>query len=150
MSYRDPDWAGRFLRDPEKVWPASRRMPNLHLKDEEIGNLIAFLSWVDKIDTNNWPPNPMATRTGPATGQATRGEKLFRTAGCTSCHTIGGTGGHIGPDLTKIGSERNKEWIEEQIKNPKSHNPNSIMPSFASTLSKEDMEDLADYLSGSK
>ena len=39
MSQRDPEWAKQFLKDPHKVWPAKRRMPNLHLTDNEIGNL---------------------------------------------------------------------------------------------------------------
>ncbi len=150
MSYRDPDWTRRFLQNPGKIWPASRRMPDLHLKDEEIGNLIEFLAWVNRIDTNNWPPSPMVIQPGSATTQESRGEKLFRSAGCTSCHAIGGIGGHVGPDLTKVGGVRNKEWIEEQIKNPKSHNPDSIMPAFVATLSEKDIEDLTDYLSGLK
>jgi nitric oxide reductase subunit C len=152
--YRDADWLQNFLRDPEKVWPAERKMPNLHLKDQEIDNLIEFLTWVNGIDTNNWPPKPVeassetvSAPSSPTTKKEQHGAELFRSLGCTACHTIGGIGGHVGPDLTKVGSRRDKEWIEEQIQNPKSHNPNSLMPSFAS-LPEKDREDLADYLSG--
>jgi nitric oxide reductase subunit C len=143
-SYRDSAWMKKFLNDPEKVWPAGRKMPNLHLTDQEISELIAFLSWVNGIDTNNWPPKPVvaAASTSPSPG-----ESLFRAQGCSACHTISGVGGKIGPDLTRVGSRRSKEWIEEQLENPKSHNPDSIMPSFAK-LPKEDREALADYLSG--
>ena len=145
MSSRDPDWIRKFIKNPGEVWPAARKMPNLHLKDQEIADVIAFFTWVNGIDTNNWPPKPLvaaATQTSSKPGEA-----IFKAQGCSACHMLGGVGGTIGPDLTKVGSRRSKEWIEDQIKNPKSHNPNSIMPSFAK-LSEKDREDLADYLSG--
>jgi nitric oxide reductase subunit C len=147
MSYRDADWTKRFLNDPEKVWPAARKMPNLHLQDEEINDLIAFLSWVNNIDTNSWPPQPLVAQTASLTKQAQQGKVLFNTLGCSGCHSIGGIGGKIGPDLTDVGSKRSKEWIEQQIKDPKSHVPNSIMPSFADQPA-EKIQDLVDYLSG--
>lgn len=144
MSYRDTDWMKRFLKDPEEVWPAARKMPNLHLNDQEITDLVAFLNWVNGIDTNNWPPKPLAVS---ATDVSKPGEGIFKAQGCSACHMIGGVGGNVGPDLTKVGSRRDKEWIEEQLKNPKSHNPGSIMPSYAK-LSEKDMKDLVDYFSG--
>jgi len=146
MGYRDADWMKRFLKDPAAVWPAGRKMPNLHLQDREISDLIAFFGWVNGIDTNNWPPQPIATAAATA---ETPGEAVFKAQGCSACHTVGGLGGKIGPDLSKVGSRRSREWIEEQIKYPKSHNPNSIMPGFAK-LSEKDMEALSGYLSGLK
>jgi nitric oxide reductase subunit C len=59
MRYRDSTWLAAFLKDPQKVWPAARKMPNLHLSDQEVGDLNAFLTWVNTIDTNNWPPKPL-------------------------------------------------------------------------------------------
>lgn len=147
MSYRDRDWMIKFIKDPPSVWPAERKMPNLHLTDQEISDVIAFLSWVNGIDTNNWPPKPMALVASQASPKP--GEAIFKAQGCSACHMLGGVGGTIGPDLTKVGSRRSKEWIEEQLKDPKVHNPNSIMPSYAK-LSEKDREDLADYLSGLK
>lgn len=146
MSYRDADWIKRFIKNPGEVWPAERKMPNLHLKDQEIADVTAFLTWVNGIDTNNWPPKPLtvATVSAPKPGEA-----IFKAQGCSACHMIGGIGGTVGPDLTKVGGRRDKEWIEKQLKNPKSHNPNSIMPSYAK-LPEKDREDLADYLSGLK
>ncbi len=62
MSYRDSAWVGRFIKDPEAVWPAGRKMPNLRLTKQEITDVIAFLTWVNGIDTNNWPPKPLGYR----------------------------------------------------------------------------------------
>ncbi len=146
MSYRDAEWMRRFIKDPPAVWPAERKMPVLHLRDQEIEDVISFLTWVNGIDTNDWPPKPMTVATAAAPKP---GEEIFKAQGCSSCHSIGGVGGKIGPDLTHVGSRRDKDWIEEQIENPKSHNPNSIMPSFAK-LPKKDREELADYLAGLK
>jgi nitric oxide reductase subunit C len=146
MSYRDADWMKRFIKNPAAVWPAERKMPNLHLKDQEIADVIAFLTWVNGIDTNNWPPKPMVVSAG---GTPKPGEAVFKSQGCSACHMIGGVGGTVGPDLTKVGSRKDKEWIEEQLRNPKTHNPNSIMPSYAK-LPEKDRQDLADYLSGLK
>jgi len=146
-SYRDDDWLRRFLRDPASVWPAARKMPNLHLKEAEIESVLQFLTWVNGIDTNNWPPQPLTVAGSTLTQQTTHGEELFKSLGCPACHRIGGIGGNVGPDLTHVGIRRDKEWIEEQIKNPKSHDPNSIMPGFSS-VSEKDREDVAGYLSG--
>ncbi len=147
MSYRDADWLKRFLRDPAAVWPAERKMPNLRLTDGEIADLIAFFTWVNGIDTNNWPPKPMVAAASATSAKP--GEALFKAQGCSACHTIGGVGGNVGPDLTTVGKIRDEKWIEQQIRDPKSHNPNSIMPSFAK-LPEKDIEDLAEYLSGLK
>jgi cbb3-type cytochrome oxidase cytochrome c subunit len=76
-----------------------------------------------------------------------RGAKVFRRERCTECHTIAGVGGGAGPDLSAVGSRRSREYITAQIRNPKSHNPDSNMPSF-SHLPRKDIEDLASYLSG--
>ncbi len=107
-SYRDAEWMKSFLRDPEKVWPAARKMPNLHLSEAEIADLTAFLTWVNGIDTNNWPPKPVAMATS---GPVNPGELVFKAQGCSACHTLNGIGGKIGPDLTHVGSERSREWL---------------------------------------
>jgi nitric oxide reductase subunit C len=144
MSYRDNEWVARFLKDPEKVWPNPRRMPNLHLTDEEITDLIAFLNWVNGIDTNGWPPKPLIAT---AVTSTSKGEEVYKAQGCSACHTLAGVGGKVGPDLSHVGDKRDKAWIEAQLRDPKVHNPASIMPSF-SKLSEKDIDDLANYLAG--
>ena len=81
-------------------------------------------------------------------GQRDRGMQIFQTAGCTACHSVEGTGGAIGPALSR-GALRGKgrAWIVEQIRNPKSHNPNTIMPAFTS-LSGPQVAILVSYLVG--
>ncbi len=144
MSSRDADWVTRFLKEPEKVWPNARKMPNLHLPDQEIADVVAFLTWVNGIDTNNWPPKPLLAT---AVTSGSPGEAVYKAQGCSACHILDGVGGAVGPVLTKVGAKRDKEWIEQQLRNPKSHNAQSIMPSF-NKLSEKDLDDLATYLAG--
>jgi putative membrane-bound dehydrogenase-like protein len=52
-----------------------------------------------------------------AGGEAGRGRGVFfgKKAGCTACHTIQGTGGKVGPDLSKIGAIRSGRDLLEAI-----------------------------------
>jgi nitric oxide reductase subunit C len=89
MSYRDEAWMARFLRDPHKVWPAKRRMPDLGLSDREIASLISFLVWVNGIDTNDWPPKPIRVSTAAAvSAPEAEGKKVYEKWGCSSCHKM--------------------------------------------------------------
>jgi cbb3-type cytochrome oxidase cytochrome c subunit len=74
------------------------------------------------------------------------GADVYKSLGCGGCHSISGKGGKIGPDLTNVGAKRSKEWLAEQIKNPKTINPSSIMPAYKD-LSKSDLDALVDFLS---
>ncbi len=54
-------------------------------------------------------------------GNAERGRRIFfeRTeTNCLRCHTIAGKGGLVGPDLSKIGSEKSREYLLESIVDP--------------------------------
>lgn len=77
---------------------------------------------------------------------AKKGEQLFNSEGCTACHRVNGAGGTLGPDLSQEGLKgRDRQWLRDQIRNPKSHFPTSIMPSFVK-LTDDEVNDLIDYL----
>jgi cbb3-type cytochrome oxidase cytochrome c subunit len=59
-----------------------------------------------------------------------QGDKIFMREGCLNCHSFKGHGGALAPDLTSVTQRRSMIWIINQIKNPKSHNPDSRMPEF--------------------
>ncbi len=50
-------------------------------------------------------------------GDVSKGKELFfgAKAGCSSCHTVGLDGGHVGPDLTSIGAIRSPHDLLEAI-----------------------------------
>jgi len=83
-------------------------------------------------------------------GCESQGAKLFWNNRCKDCHTINGKGGSTGPNLTFVGGKRSRDYIIMQIKDPKSHNPNTDMPSFRDKLSEQEINELANYLSGLK
>ena len=61
---------------------------------------------------------------------ASNGEEIYVREGCGKCHSFKGHGGAMASDLTSVTQRRSKTWIMAQIKNPKSHNPDSRMPDF--------------------
>lgn len=151
--YRDRAWLAAFLRDPQGIWAAKRKMPKFNFEPGEVDNLIAFLQWVGNIDTNNWPPKPMMFAAAPEVSgvgevqkKASEGAKLFALEGCQGCHTINGVGGKVGPDLTHVGSRLpDINWHIRHLKDPRSVHPGSAMPAFAQ-LSEDQLEELAEYL----
>jgi len=62
---------------------------------------------------------------------ASNGREIFMREGCAGCHSFKGHGGGTGPDLTSVTQRKSGMWIMSQIKDPKSHNPDSRMPEFA-------------------
>ena len=61
---------------------------------------------------------------------ASNGEGIYIREECGKCHNFKGRGGALAPDLTSVTHRRSTTWIMAQIKNPKSHNPDSRMPEF--------------------
>ncbi len=57
----------------------------------------------------------------PERGDAARGEQMFwarNTANCGQCHMVGGRGGRIGPNLSRIGAARSVSALEREIRKP--------------------------------
>ncbi|MDE2237202.1 MAG: c-type cytochrome, partial [Elusimicrobia bacterium] len=122
-----PEWLERHFRDPSAVTPHSA-MPRLGLLDDEIKALTAYLKSI---------ANEPFTQEAP---------KLF-AENCAVCHKIRGQGGEVGPDLSTIGSARDKSFIVRYIEDPAKTNPKSGMPAFRGQLTDLQIEDLARYLS---
>jgi len=63
-----------------------------------------------------------------AAADVRRGEEVFfsKEALCSICHTVNGRGGHIGPDLSRIGSIRTTRALLESVVFPSS----AIVPDF--------------------
>jgi len=153
-STRGETWLKAFLKNPESTDPQRRKMPNQNLSDDEIKRLIVFLKWVDAIDTNEWPPKPItvAKTTGVALEETTRtllGKNVYNQNRCDLCHRIGGQGGVIGPDLSKVGSKYDTQWLAKKIKDPKSINPTTQMPAYPQ-LSDNEIEAVVGFLKGLK
>ncbi len=100
-------------------------------------------------------PTPTPTATAPATqpvaptilpASEKAGSDLFKSQGCVACHRVGNTGGNIGPDLSGEGLKgRSRQWLSDHLRNPKAHDPATMMPSFAALSDKANSQ-LVDYL----
>ena len=139
---RGEAWLRVYLAHPEQH-TNGRRMPNLRLAPSGITAIIAYLAWASQMGESGWPPAPQAAAEAP------RGYELFLSQHCDACHTIQGRGGQVGPDLSHEGSRQTKQWILDQINNPRNHRPDSIMFSFAQ-LPEPDKDNLAEYLASLK
>ncbi|HVV00105.1 MAG TPA: PVC-type heme-binding CxxCH protein, partial [Verrucomicrobiae bacterium] len=53
-------------------------------------------------------------------GDPARGERIFRRAdmACIKCHSIGGVGGKVGPDLTSVGASAQPDYLVESVLYP--------------------------------
>jgi alcohol dehydrogenase (cytochrome c) len=52
-----------------------------------------------------------------STGNVENGQRLFRQQ-CTTCHRVAGSGGRLGPDLTRIGLSRSRAALVREIRTP--------------------------------
>jgi putative heme-binding domain-containing protein len=77
---------------------------NPRIADNEAWQILAYLRTLAA-------PAP----SDPPRGNAQNGERIFRTA-CTTCHRVNGTGGRLGPDLSRVGSARSREAIVSRIR----------------------------------
>lgn len=123
-----------YLKDPARFYDENRHrrlMPRQDLSDGDIGDLIAFLDWVSKVDNQGWPPRPLLVtgatfpgtdssagkppEAGTAVAPAARptsaaddpialGETVFRSAvpACTACHSTAPGVNMAGPSLAGL------------------------------------------------
>lgn len=122
------EWLTRHFKDPQSVTPGSR-MPKMNLLDDEVKVLVAYMK--------SLRPDEPYTKAAP---------KLFDD-NCASCHKLGRSGGDSGPDLSYIGTARDKAFIKKYVEDPSAAKPDSAMPAFKGQLTDVEIEDLARYLS---
>jgi mono/diheme cytochrome c family protein len=112
--------------------------------------ILAFLGYYSKPGVAEAPstpiPSPPSAPMQPAPTSVKEGARLFQSQGCIGCHRIYGTGGTVGPALSFGRLQgRTREWLIIQIRNPKAHNPTTIMPDY-SWPSEYQVNSVVDYL----
>jgi mono/diheme cytochrome c family protein len=137
------EWLVQFLRNPPTLRPTlTVRMPRFNMPEHD-ANMLA-----DYLAANLRKPeiNPSAVDEGSFTPQmAEHGKQLFESKyQCQSCHTIGSSGGYVGPSLNNAGNWMTAAWIEAWLRNPQSLAPGAIEPRHA--FNNEEIRDLTAYL----
>jgi mono/diheme cytochrome c family protein len=136
-------WIVDFLKNPQTLRPTlTFRMPQFNIPTEEATVLADYLNMVMQTPSVNLA----GTETKAFTPQmADLGKQLYAVKyQCQSCHTIGSTGGYVGPNLSNVGNWMNPGWIEEWLKDPQSLVPDSIEPQRS--LTSEERTALTAYL----
>jgi mono/diheme cytochrome c family protein len=77
-------------------------------------------------------------------GLVEKGKQLYTQKKCGFCHTVDGSGGKKGGDLSDVSSKRDAEWLTKYLKDPKSLMPEAKMPAFRGT--DEEVNALVAYL----
>jgi len=72
--------------------------------DDEVWKILAYLKTI-----------AAPTATDVEVGNAQNGERVFR-AQCAGCHRVDGTGGRLGPDLSRIGTARARCAIVRRVR----------------------------------
>jgi mono/diheme cytochrome c family protein len=157
-------WIYKWLKDPRTMTDASGnvtvngyetggipRMPQFRLNEQELRYLSAYLSTLKSKPVQPYHFDPRVTAPGK-TDPADQGELRFRQMFCSTCHSLSVTragttsliGGDIGPELTKIGSKVNPEWLIAWLRDPQSYLPHSKMPRYQ--WSDADLYSITQYI----
>jgi len=134
-------WIVQFLKSPQTLRPTLIfRMPQFNMTEEEASILADYLnmvfqsSAVKPVDEKEFTPELVS-----------RGRQLYEVKyQCQSCHTIGSTGGYVGPNLNNVGNWMNAGWIEAWLKDPQALVPGAIEPKR--TFAKDEIKALTAFL----
>ncbi len=160
------EWIYKWLRDPRTITDKDGnvtvngvenedepRMPQFRLSEEELRALSAFLSQQKRapIPAAKFDPRVLAVWERKA-DTVEQGELRFRQMFCTTCHPIATTragqttlvGGDIGPELTKVGTKVNSDWLVAWLRNPEGYLPRTSMPRYG--WSDEDLYKVTRYI----
>jgi len=120
-------WLIEFLKNPQTLRPTLiLRMPQLNMSDKDAATLADYISMVLQNPAVN-PATTDARQFTPA--MASLGKQLYEVKyQCQSCHTIGGSGGYVGPNLNNAGGWLTPAWIQAWLRNPQALVPATIEP----------------------
>ena len=128
---RGAEWIAIFIKDPEAMFPGQRRMVQYDFSDEQIQDIIAFLTWIGKIDTNGFPPEPDLAPAVVFAGippAAQEAKPVYFTNVCIACHSVGGSGGAVGPALDGVGNRLTVAELDRWLADPPAVKPGTAMP----------------------
>jgi len=143
-SRADRQWIINFLKNPQTLRPTLIfRMPQFNIPDREAAIIADYISMVlqspdvnlASVDRKEFTPQLVSM-----------GKQLYEVKyQCQSCHTIGSSGGYVGPNLSNAGNWMTPAWIEAWLRNPQGLAPGTIEP--RRTFTDEEVKSLTAYLS---
>jgi len=136
-------WLIDFLKNPQTLRPTLvLRMPQFNMSDKDAETLAEYMTLV----LQHPGANPASVETKQFTpAMAALGKQLYEVKyQCQSCHTIGGAGGYVGPNLNNAGGWLTPAWIEAWLRNPQALIADSIEP--RRNFTEDEVEALTAYL----
>jgi len=128
------EWIYAWIKNPQ-AYAGSATMPNFQLSDQDAADISAFLmaqSTPSKA-VKNLPLSSAPAKAEPA--DATNAATLYGSSFCASCHAVQNAagnlvGGDFGPELTRIGSKANPDWLRRWLKDPGQYEPGTRMSHY--------------------
>jgi mono/diheme cytochrome c family protein len=136
-------WIADFLKNPQTIRPALiLRMPQFNMSDKDVAIVADYLAMaMQKPDVD--PESVDARQFTPA--MVSMGKQLYEVKfQCQACHTIGGTGGYVGPNLNNAGNWMTPAWIEAWLRNPQALQSDTI--ESRRNFTDEEIQALTAYL----
>jgi mono/diheme cytochrome c family protein len=136
-------WLISFLKNPQTLRPTlTFRMPQFNMTDQEASVIADYLGTALQSDDVQPGPPDMREYTSDL---AKFGKELYEVKyQCQSCHTIGSTGGYVGPSLNNAGNWLRPQWIEAWLRDPQALDPQTIDPRLS--LTDNEVKALTAYL----
>lgn len=125
-------WLISFLKSPQTLRPTLvLRMPQFNMSDQDAAILADYIGMVFESPSVNLAAADQKQFTAQ---MAALGKQLYEVKyQCRSCHTIGASGGYVGPNLSNAGSWLTPAWIEAWLRNPQALVPGAIEPRYKFT-----------------
>jgi len=136
-------WLVDFLKNPQTLRPTLvLRMPQFNMSDKDAITLADYMTMV----LQHPAANPADVESSQFTASlASLGKQLYEVKyQCQACHTIGGAGGYVGPNLNNAGGWLTPAWIEAWLRNPQSLVPDTIEP--RRNFTEDEVKALTAYL----
>ncbi len=136
-------WLISFLKSPQTLRPTLVvRMPQFNMSDDEAATLADYITLVLQSPS----ADPSQADAKPFTAEnVALGKQLYEVKyQCQACHTIGSTGGYVGPNLNNAGNWLTPAWIEAWLRNPQALVPGTIEPHRV--ITEDEIHSLTAYL----
>jgi mono/diheme cytochrome c family protein len=117
-------------------------MPRDLVKGDDADAVAAYVASVAALPARSGGGGGTTTGGGGSGGGTASGEDVFASAGCASCHTLAAAGasGTVGPNLDQ--AKPDAELVVDRVTNGQ-----GAMPSFKDSLSEDQIQAVADFVS---
>lgn len=155
----DDAWAATWIEAPRKFRPTTW-MPHFFFQVNIEGevNQGRQRAEIEAIVDFLWSVSEEVEYAPAPAGDATRGEDLFYSIGCTGCHILDSEAERAdftdalhrlhGPNLAGLGSKVSRDWVYAWLRDPKSYRPDTAMPNLR--LTDQEAADLSTFVVASR